>query len=215
MKNLSSRGSLFVVAAPSGAGKTSLTRALLDSTPGLHLSVSHTTRTARPGEVDGREYHFVTRSEFDRMVSAGEFLEHAQVFGFEHSYGTSKAAVELHLAAGQDVLLEIDWQGVDQVKQVMPEAQSLFILPPSRDELERRLTGRGTDSAEVIAARMSTAENEMQHWPKFDYLIVNDQFDTALAEMQAILLARRCLTPRRASEQQGLLQQLLPVTNFG
>ena len=215
MENHSSRGSLFVVAAPSGAGKTSLTRALLDNTTDLHLSVSHTTRTPRPGEQNGREYHFVDRNRFDQMIENGEFLEHAQVFGFEHSYGTSKAAVELHLSQGQDVLLEIDWQGVEQIKAVMPEAQSLFILPPSRDELERRLTGRGTDSAEVIAKRMSTAENEMRHWHNFDYLIINDDFDLALQEMQAILTARRCQCARQGARHQALLEQLLPDQKIG
>ncbi len=215
MQNTTPRGSLYVVAAPSGAGKTSLTRALLDATDGLYLSVSHTTRAPRPGEQTGREYHFVDTAEFQRMVDQGEFLEHAQVFGFEHSYGTSKAAVELHLAQGQDVLLEIDWQGADLVKAVMPEAQSVFILPPARDELERRLTGRATDSAEVIAARMSTAESEMQHWHKFDYLIINDDFDTALQQIQAIVLARRCITPRQAATHTGLLEQLLPSNNLG
>ena len=215
MKDLSPRGSLFVVAAPSGAGKTSLTRALLENVSGLYLSVSHTTRTPRPGEVNGREYHFVDRGEFDRMIAAEEFLEHAQVFGFEHSYGTSKAAVELHLARGNDVLLEIDWQGADLVKAAMPEAQSIFILPPSRDELERRLTGRGTDSADVIAARMSTAENEMRQWRKFDYLIINDDFDIALQELVAIVSARRSLTSHRGAASLDLLQSLLPDEKIG
>ena len=215
MKDLSPRGSLFVVAAPSGAGKTSLTRALLENVSGLYLSVSHTTRTPRPGEVNGREYHFVDRGEFDRMIAAEEFLEHAQVFGFEQSYGTSKAAVELHLARGNDVLLEIDWQGADLVKAAMPEAQSIFILPPSRDELERRLTGRGTDSAEVIAARMSTAENEMRQWRKFDYLIINDDFDIALQELVAIVSARRSLTSHRGAASLDLLQSLLPDEKIG
>lgn len=215
MKNTAARGSLFVVAAPSGAGKTTLTRALLDNTDDLYLSVSHTTRAPRVGEQTGREYHFVSRETFDQMIERQEFLEHAQVFGFEHSYGTSKAAVEHHLAQGQDVLLEIDWQGAQWVKQVMPEAQSIFILPPSRQELERRLTGRGTDSAEVIAARMSTAENEMKHWSNFDYLIVNDDFDVALTQMQAIISARRCLTAHQAASNRDLLQQLLPNENLG
>ena len=215
MKDLSPRGSLFVVAAPSGAGKTSLTRALLENVSGLYLSVSHTTRTPRPGEVNGREYHFVDRGEYDRMIAAEEFLEHAQVFGFVHSSGTSKAAVELHLARGNDVLLEIDWQGADLVKAAMPEAQSIFILPPSRDELERRLTGRGTDSAEVIAARMSTAENEMQQWRKFDYLIINDDFDNALQELVAIVSARRSLTSHRGAASLDLLQSLLPDQKIG
>lgn len=149
------------------------------------------------------------------MIAAEEFLEHAQVFGFEHSYGTSKAAVELHLARGNDVLLEIDWQGADLVKAAMPEAQSIFILPPSRDELERRLTGRGTDSADVIAARMSTAENEMRQWRKFDYLIINDDFDTALQELVAIVSARRSLTSHRGAASLGLLQSLLPDEKIG
>lgn len=210
MTNTAARGSLFVVAAPSGAGKTTLTRALLQATDRLHLSVSHTTRTPRPGEENGREYHFVDDAQFDRMIEAGEFLEYANVFGFAHRYGTSRAAVEQHLDAGRDVLLEIDWQGVDQIKATLPEAQSIFILPPSREALLERLTGRGTDSDEVIAARMSTAESEMQHFDRFDYLIINDDFEQALAEIKAIVQARQLRTIQQRASHRALLQTLLP-----
>lgn len=210
MTNTAARGSLFVVAAPSGAGKTSLTRALLQATDRLHLSVSHTTRAPRPGEENGREYHFVDDAEFDRMIQAGEFLEHANVFGFKHRYGTSRQAVEQHLNAGRDVLLEIDWQGVDQIKAALPEAQSIFILPPSRQALEERLKGRGTDSDEVIAARMSAAENEMQHFGRFDYLIINDDFEIALSDIKAIVHARQLRCTQQRYTHLALLQTLLP-----
>ena len=209
------KGTLFVVAAPSGAGKTSLTRALLQYLPHLHLSVSHTTRDARPGEVNGREYHFVSKDEFVDMVYKDEFLEHAQVFGFENRYGTSRAAVDKHLNAGQDVLLEIDWQGAQQIKARMPEAVSIFILPPSREALEQRLKGRGTDSDDVIARRMEQAENEMRHWPEFDYLIINDKFEAALDELTHVVKARQALTQLRAPAVKGLLQQLLPSESLG
>lgn len=209
------QGTLFVVAAPSGAGKTSLTRALLQYLPDLHLSVSHTTRDPRPGEIDGREYHFVSKEKFVDMVYHDEFLEHAQVFGFENRYGTSRAAVDKHLEAGQDVLLEIDWQGAQQIKARMPEAVSIFILPPSRDALEERLKGRGTDSDAVIARRMEQAENEMRHWHEFDYLVINDKFEAALDELTHVVKARQALTRLRAPTIKGLLQQLLPSESIG
>lgn len=180
-----SRGRLFVIAAPSGAGKTSLVRALMEREPGLQFSISYTTRARRPKELDGRDYFFVTRGEFDHMVAEGGFLEHATVF--DNSYGTAKAQVEQSLAAGQDLVLEIDWQGAAQVRSAMPECVSVFILPPSREELERRLRGRGTDAEDVIQRRLRDAASDMGHWAKFDYVVVNDDFEQALTVLQAIV----------------------------
>ena len=182
------RGRLFVVAAPSGAGKTSLVRALMEREPGLRFSISYTTRRQRPSEQHGRDYFFVDREEFDRMVAAGEFLEHAQVF--DNRYGTARRVVEEALAAGQDLILEIDWQGARQVRAALPECVSVFILPPSRVELERRLRGRGTDSEEVIRRRLRDAASDMTHWDEFDYVVVNDDFDKALGELCAIVAGR-------------------------
>lgn len=179
------RGRLFVVAAPSGAGKTSLVRALMQREPSLRFSISYTTRPRRPAEVDGRDYFFVDRAEFDRMVAAGEFLEHATVF--DNRYGTSRAQVERSLATGQDLILEIDWQGARQVRSALPECCSVFILPPSRDELERRLRGRGTDSEDVIQRRLRDAATDMGHWREFDCVVVNDDFERALAELASIV----------------------------
>jgi guanylate kinase len=184
----SRRGRLFVIAAPSGAGKTSLVRALMEREPGLRFSISYTTRAQRPNEVHGRDYFFVSREEFDRMVAAGEFLEHATVF--DNSYGTARAQVQESLAAGQDLILEIDWQGARQIREALPECRTIFILPPSRPELERRLRGRGTDSEEVIQRRLRDAASDMGHWREFGYVVVNDAFDQALAELQAIVDGR-------------------------
>ena len=192
-----SQGTLYIISAPSGAGKTSLVKALIGQDPLVCVSVSNTTRAARPGEVDGKDYHFTAMEEFDRMIAAGEFLEHAEVF--TNKYGTSKAWVEQTLTEGRDVILEIDWQGAAQVRELMPEAVSIFILPPSRGELEKRLNNRGQDSDEVIAQRMSEAVSEMSHYHEFDYLVINDQFEQALTELQAIFLARR---QRLATQQQ-------------
>jgi len=177
-----------VIAAPSGAGKTSLVRALMEREPGLRFSISYTTRRQRPNEVHGRDYFFVTREEFDRMIAAGEFLEHATVF--DNSYGTARRQVEESLAAGQDLILEIDWQGAQQIRRALPECHSIFILPPSRGELERRLRGRGTDSEEVIQRRLRDAASDMGHWREFEFVVVNDDFETALAELQAIVHGR-------------------------
>lgn len=174
-----------MIAAPSGAGKTSLVRALMESEPGLRFSISYTTRRQRPTEQHGRDYFFVDRIEFERMVAAGEFLEHAQVF--DNRYGTSRRVVEDALAAGRDLILEIDWQGARQVRSALPECVSIFILPPSRDELERRLRGRGTDSEEVIRRRLRDAAADMTHWDEFDYVVVNDDFDRALTELRAVV----------------------------
>jgi len=182
------RGRLFVIAAPSGAGKTSLVKALLASEPRLYLSVSHTTRTRRPTEEDGREYHFVAVPEFERLVSEGAFLEHARVF--DNLYGTSREFVEQRLARGEDVMLEIDWQGAQQVRRAMPDCVSIFILPPSRRTLAERLARRATDTAEVIARRLADATGDMSHYREFDYVVVNDDFRRAVEELRRIVEGR-------------------------
>lgn len=178
-------GKLFVISAPSGAGKTTLVKRLVERQPDLQFSISYTTRRARSGEVSGRDYFFVSPDEFRRMREAGEFLEHANVFGNE--YGTSREQVRQMLNAGQDVLLEIDWQGAQQVRENLPECRSIFILPPSVPELERRLRGRSTDSEEVIARRLGEALGDISHWDEFDYVIVNDDLDAAAAALQEIV----------------------------
>lgn len=178
-------GQLFVVSAPSGAGKTTLVNALVEAMPRVRLSVSHTTRSRRETEVDGRHYHFVDRAEFDRLVAAGAFLEHAEVFG--NCYGTSRQALQEQVDQGYNVILEIDWQGARQVRQRMPGCKSVFILPPSGPELERRLRGRGTDSDEVIARRLAESRADISHWDEFDYVVVNDDFEQALAELGQVI----------------------------
>jgi guanylate kinase len=188
MSATTKRGHLFLVTAPSGAGKTSLVRALLKDHPNLKFSISYTTRKQRPNEKHAHDYHFVDRPEFERMVAAGEFLEHAQVF--DNYYGTSRKAVEAEMTAGRDTLLEIDWQGAAQVRRLMPEAVSVFVLPPSRAELERRLRSRATDDEAVIARRLKDAVGDMSHWSEFDYVVVNDEFDQAVAELAAIVAGR-------------------------
>ena len=180
-----SRGQLLVVAAPSGAGKTSLVRALMERDPSLRFSISFTTRPKRPSEQDGRDYFFVDKVTFDHMVSEGEFLEYARVF--DNSYGTSRKQVNSLLAAGENVILEIDWQGARQIRAKAPECRSIFILPPSRAELERRLKDRKTDSAEVIARRLRDSIADMSHWQEFDYVVINDDFERALEDLQAIV----------------------------
>jgi len=201
------QGTLYIFAAPSGAGKTSLVKALIDTTDNLEVSVSHTTRTPRPGEVDGVNYHFTDVAAFQAMVAKGAFLEHAKVF--DNFYGTARANIEQRLAAGVDVILEIDWQGARQVREQFPESIGVFILPPSRQALEERLRGRGQDGDEVIARRMREAESEMSHYGEFDYLVINDDFPTALAELVAIVMARRLRTPLQADRQRELLAALL------
>jgi guanylate kinase len=178
-------GKLFIFSAASGTGKTSLARALVERMPRVSFSVSHTTRAPRPGEQHGVHYYFVAREEFDRMVAAGEFVEHATVFG--NSYGTSRMAIEDKLNAGESVILDIDWQGARAIKRQMPEAVSIFILPPSRAALRARLAGRGQDSQEVIDRRMQEAVSEMSHYHEFDRVVVNDDFEAALADLMAIL----------------------------
>ncbi len=182
-------GNLFIVTAPSGAGKTSLVNALLTEDPHIKLSISCTTRAPRPGEVDGVDYRFVTEASFMQMLNAGEFLESALVHGSR--YGTSQLWVEEQLQAGEDILLEIDWQGAAQVRQQFPSAVSIFILPPSVEVLEQRLSKRGQDAAEVIATRLANAGEEVSHIVEFDYVIINDRFDEALRDLQAIVLAQR------------------------
>jgi guanylate kinase len=184
-----SRGALFIVSAPSGAGKTSLIKALRERNPDLHLAVSFTTRAPRPGEQDGVHYHFVDANAFLRMIDAGEFLEHAQVFG--NRYGTSECTVRSSLEQGQDLLLEIDWQGAQQVRERFPAAVSIFILPPSANALEERLRRRGQDDNQVIAGRMAEARSEISHYGEYEYLVVNDNFDTALDELSCLIRAER------------------------
>ena len=182
------RGRLFVASAPSGAGKTSLVKALLASEPQLHLSISHTTRTRRPTEQEGREYHFVSVAQFEQMAARGEFLEHARVF--DNLYGTSRRFVMQQLEQGYDVILEIDWNGAQQVRRAMPQCVSLFILPPSRAELAARLARRATDSPEIIARRLADAAADMSHYREFDYVIVNDDFQQAVRELRDIIAGR-------------------------
>ena len=203
------RGLLFIVSAPSGAGKTSLVKALVERDPGLVLSVSCTTRPAREGEQDGVHYHFLDRERFEREIGEGAFLEHAEVFG--NRYGTRAADVRQCLDAGQDVLLEIDWQGARQVRERFPEAIGLFVLPPSIEELERRLRGRGTDSDDVIARRMAQARDELAHFAEYSYLVVNDCFETALAALAAIVTAER---QRLAYQRPRLAALLDPIESI-
>lgn len=200
-------GKLFVVSAPSGAGKTSLVRALVEQRSNLVVSVSHTTRRPRPNEVEGREYFFVTPEEFERLVRAGAFLEHARVF--DNCYGTGAARVRAHLDAGRDVLLEIDWQGARQVRRALPECVTIFILPPSRAALEERLHARRTDSPEIIARRLREAVDDMSHYREFDYLIVNDRFEQALSELSAVLDGDGQRLRADRPELSPLLQRLL------
>jgi guanylate kinase len=196
-----------VVSAPSGAGKTSLVNALVSSDDNIRVSVSHTTRARRGNERDGREYFFVDAATFASMRDAGAFLEHATVFG--NNYGTSRAAVERELAAGRDVLLEIDWQGAQQIRRSFPTAVSLFILPPSHHALSERLRRRGEDNDEAIDKRTAEAVIEMSHHDEYDYLIVNDRFDDAVADLRAIIRAERLRTSRQARRRGALLQDLL------
>jgi guanylate kinase len=199
---------LYVVAAPSGAGKTSLVKALMAREPRLRFSVSYTTRQPRPNEVDGRDYHFVSRSRFEDMIAGNEFLEHARVF--DNYYGTGLAAVQTALDGGELLLLEIDWQGARQVRARLPAARSIFILPPTRRALEDRLRGRSTDSAEVIARRLKDAAHDITHWTEFDYVVINDQFDQALADLHEIVQERgaslSATRPEVARFAAGLLQ---------
>ena len=200
-------GKLFIIAAPSGGGKTSLVNALLKQDPRLVLSISHTTRPARPGEIDGQHYHFVTETDFLHMVGNGDFMEHAKVF--DHYYGTNRQSVVHQLEQNRDVVLEIDWQGARQVRAVFPRCCAIFIIPPSLQTLRRRLTGRGQDSHEVINRRMRDAQAEISHWAEFDQLVVNDNFDTALEELATIINDHRMQRSHEVNKDyQHLAQQL-------
>lgn len=200
-------GCLFIVSAPSGGGKTSLVQQLITNLNQIEMSVSHTTRPKRPGEVNGVDYFFVTPQEFQRMVEADAFVEHAQVF--DHQYGTSTAQIIGRLQQGMDLVLDIDWQGAQQIKHAFPEAVRVFILPPSLEVLRERLVNRQQDNEHVIARRMQCAQDEMQHVTEFDYVIVNDSFDTAAQELVTIVLAERLRLMRQLVKQRKLLSFLL------
>lgn len=200
-------GDLFIIAAPSGGGKTSLVSALLKRDPRLVLSVSHTTRAPRPGEVDGQQYHFVSEASFLKMVAAGDFMEYAQVF--DHYYGTNRQAVARQLAENKDVILEIDWQGARQVRSVFEGSCAIFIIPPSLATLRSRLNSRAQDSEQIIDRRMRDAQAEISHWREFDYLVVNDDFDAALEELLTIINDHRARRPHKVNEAHQNLAQLL------
>jgi guanylate kinase len=201
------RGKLFIIAAPSGGGKTSLVNALLKQDPRLVISISHTTRPVRPGEIDGQHYHFVCEADYQQMVKNGDFMEHARVF--DHFYGTNRNSVALQLEQGRDVILEIDWQGAHQVRAVFADCCMIFILPPSLESLRKRLTERGQDSEQVIQRRMRDAQAEISHWAEFDYLVVNDNFDTALEELITIIDHHRDQKPYKVNKNHQLLAQQL------
>ncbi len=200
-------GSLFVVAAASGTGKTSLVRALVEGLEGIGVSISHTTRPMRPGEVDGVNYHFTAREEFVRLIGEGAFLEHAEVF--DNLYGTSRDWVVSELQQDRDVILEIDWQGAAQIRRLLPGAVSIFILPPSLEALRSRLDHRGQDSEEVIAHRLREAQGDISHYGEFDYLVVNDDFNAALADLKAVVRASRLSCRSQSVRQEQLIQKLL------
>jgi guanylate kinase len=199
-------GNLFIISAPSGAGKTSLVTALLNINPQIDLSISYTTRPPRSGEHDGRDYHFVNRETFLTMAARGEFLESAEVYG--NLYGTSQTWINQEIARGRDILLEIDWQGATQVRKLFPQAVSIFILPPSREVLEQRLTSRGKDSAEVIARRMAAVREDVSHIAEFDYVIINDNLNEALREINGVVLSARLHCARQLARHQALINQL-------
>ena len=202
-----SSGTLYIVSAPSGAGKTSLVTALIKDDTNVRVSVSHTTRAMRPGEEHGVNYHFVVHEEFKALIAQGDFLEHAEVFG--NFYGTSRSALQETLDQGYDLILELDWQGAQQVRMLMPEARSIFILPPSQEALRQRLDGRGQDSEEIIAGRMKEAVSEMVHYDEYEYVIINDDFDVALDELKAVFKANRLLLKKQQQRHGGLLKELL------
>lgn len=202
-----SSGILYILSAPSGAGKTSLVKALTDSTPQIRVSVSHTTRAMRPGEIDGINYHFTSREAFLEMLERSAFLEHAQVF--DNLYGTSQQWVEQTLAEGHDLILEIDWQGAQQVRKLMPAAKSIFILPPTQQALRQRLTNRGQDNDETIERRMREAVSEMSHYAEYDYIVINDDFATALDDLKAIFRANQLSQSAQQQRYTPLLSELL------
>ena len=198
---------LFTISAPSGAGKTSLLKALLEKRPdSVAVSVSHSTRAIRPGEIDGVAYHFVSQEKFEEMASQGEFLEHARVF--DNYYGTARSSVEELLASGRHVILEIDWQGARQVKAKLPDTVGIFILPPSREELERRLRDRGTDDETIIARRMRDADREMSHYGDAEYLVINEDFDQALFELDAIIHTQSLTRERQVIKNRDLIESI-------
>lgn len=201
-----SLGNLFIVSAPSGAGKTSLVRALLEADSRVRLSVSYTTRPPRPGEADGRDYHFVSQEQFMEMLGNGDFLESAEVYG--NRYGTSQRWISEVTETGQDILLEIDWQGASQVRRMFPQAISIFILPPSLEALLQRLKGRGQDSEEVIARRLAAAREDVSHVGEFDYVIINNEFNAALQDLQAIVRTQRLTIDKQLVRYSDLLGKL-------
>lgn len=200
-------GSLFIITAASGTGKTSLVKQLIATTNDLAVSISHSTRKPRPGEIDGQHYHFVSREIFADMIKQGEFLEHAEVF--ENYYGTAQSTVEFMLSNGLDVILEIDWQGALQVQKLRPDATTIFILPPDRQSLRQRLSNRGQDSQEVIERRLASSVNEMSQYVNFDYVVINDNFDVALAELKSIIIANRLTLAKQQERHAGRIEQLL------
>jgi guanylate kinase len=204
-------GTLFIISAPSGAGKTSLVKQLVANMDNLLVSVSNTTRKQRPGEMHGQDYFFVAMDEFKAMLSSQAFLEHAQVF--DNFYGTARETVEANLHAGIDVILEIDWQGAQQIKSALKDSISIFIFPPSIDVLQQRLQDRGQDSEETISKRMKAAVTEMSHYAEFDYLLINDNFNQALLELKSIVTARRLKTEKQQSKLNEFIQTLLLQTN--
>lgn len=200
-------GLLFVVSAASGTGKTSLVKALLERVNNLHVSVSHTTRGQRPGELDGVHYHFTQKQDFIDLVEQGGFIEYAEVFG--NYYGTAQATVKEQLAKGHDVLLEIDWQGAQQVRNLFPESKQIFILPPSQFDLRERLSNRGTDTVDVIEHRLGCAVEDMQQYVNFDYVIINDDFNKALHDLEAVIIANRLALHQQANRHEKLIQALI------
>jgi guanylate kinase len=201
------QGTLYIISAASGVGKTSLVTKLLTLDTKITVSISTTTRKMRQGEEDGVNYHFVSVERFKEKVTENDFLEHAQVF--DNFYGTSKSSVKETLNQGKDVILEIDWQGAQQVRKLIPEAVSISILPPSLTELNRRLTGRGTDCQEIINGRMAEAVSEMQHFDEFDYLVINDDFETALQDLNCIFLANRLTVKNQMATHRSLINELI------
>ena len=203
-------GLLFVVSAASGTGKTSLVKALLERVTNLHVSVSHTTRAQRPGELEGVHYHFTSKEHFLAQVNEAGFIEYAEVFG--NYYGTSQNTVKQQLAKGHDVLLEIDWQGAEQVRKLFPESKQIFILPPSQFDLRQRLSNRGTDSVDVIEHRLSCAVEDMQQFVNFDYVIINDDFNKALNDLASVITANRLVLAQQSARHQDMIQKLITPT---
>ncbi len=206
-----SLGTLYIISAPSGGGKTSLVNALVSSINNLFISISYTTRPLRPGEQNGVNYHFITTDQFHELIKQNTFIEHAKVF--DHHYGTSREWVNQQLQQGHDVILEIDWQGAQQIRQNFKHCVSIFILPPSRDALRERLMNRAQDDSTVIDQRMMQARNEMSHYHEFDYLIINDIFENALTDLKAVIRSRRLLTSLQSLQHEDLIKNLLQDVN--